>query len=229
MATFEVIEKEGVRLVKATLQGETVRTESGALYYMRGPITMESKGPGVGGFLKAMASGESVFRPTYTGSGELFLEPGLTNFHVFDLAGREWILERGAYWASDGAVDVDVFRDKALTSLLSGHGFVNFQTKVSGSRQVVLVAQGDVERMDLVNEKLAVDGTFVVARTGDLQYRVERATKSLFGSMSSGEGLISTFEGTGTVLLAPVPYWQLRMMEAIRGAAMSAAASSKPG
>jgi uncharacterized protein (AIM24 family) len=101
---------------------------------------------------------------------------------------------------------------------------------VSGRGQVVVVAQGDVEQLDLVNEKLAVDGTFVLARTGNLQYRVERATKSLFGSMSSGEGLISTFEGTGTVLLAPIPYWQLRMMAAISSAAASAAAaSSKSG
>jgi uncharacterized protein (AIM24 family) len=95
MASFDVIEKDGMRLVKATLANETVRSEAGALYYMRGPITMESKGPGVGGFLKAMATGESVFRPTYTGTGELFLEPSLANFHVFDLRGQEWILERG--------------------------------------------------------------------------------------------------------------------------------------
>ncbi|MBX7218589.1 MAG: AIM24 family protein [Blastocatellia bacterium] len=212
MAIFEVIENEGVRLVKITLNQETVRAESGALYYMRGPITMESKAPSVGGFLKAMATGETIFRPTYTGSGELYLEPNFTNFHVFELGGQEWILERGAYWASDGSIEVDVHRDSTMTSLLSGQGFLNFQTKVKGFGKVVVVAQGDVQEMVLTNDRLVVDGTFVVARTGGLKYRIERATKSLLGSMSSGEGLTSTFEGTGKVLIAPIPYWRLRMI-----------------
>lgn len=214
MAHFEVVEQEGVRLVKATLHNETVRSEAGALYYMRGPITMESRGPGAGGLFKAMATGESIFRPTYTGSGELYLEPSFANFHIFDLNGSEWILERGAYWASDGEVEVDVHRDSTLTSLMSGQGLVNFQTKVRGQGQVVVVAQGNVQELRLDRDKLVVDGTFVVARTGNLRYTIERATKSLFGSMSSGEGLVSTFEGTGTVLIAPIPFWRHRLMQA---------------
>ena len=47
MANFEIIEQEGVRLVKATLNNETIRTEAGALYYMQGAITMESPAPSV--------------------------------------------------------------------------------------------------------------------------------------------------------------------------------------
>ena len=132
MAQFEVIHNEGVRLVKATLNQETIRTESGALYYMRGDVTIESKTPTAGGILKAMATGEKVFRPTYSGSGVVHLEPSFGNFYVFDLGQSEWILERGAYWASDASVEVEVHRDDTMTSLLSGQGFMNYQTKVSG-------------------------------------------------------------------------------------------------
>ena len=32
MAHFEIVEREGLNLVKCTLQNETVRTESGAMY-----------------------------------------------------------------------------------------------------------------------------------------------------------------------------------------------------
>ena len=212
MALFEVIHQEGVRLVKATLGNDTIRTEAGALYYMRGNVTMESKAPSAAGMLKAMATGEKVFRPTYTGTGEVYLEPSFGNFHVFELGGAEWIVERGAYWASDMTVDVEVHRDDTMTSLLSGQGFVNFQTKVRGSGHVVVTAQGDVQELLLDNDKLVVDGTFVVARTGTLHYSMQRATKSLFGSMSSGEGLVATFAGTGKVLIAPIPYWRHRMM-----------------
>ncbi|MEH1870893.1 MAG: AIM24 family protein [Nostoc sp.] len=61
-----------------------------------------------------------------------------------------------------------------------------------------------------------MDGNFAIARTATLDYRVEKATKSLLGSMTSGEFLVNTFEGTGTVLLAPVPYWQVMMLRQIR-------------
>lgn len=221
MAVFEVIRSEGLNLVKITLQNEMVRTEAGALYYMRGPITMESKVGPMGGLLKAFASGESLIRPTYTGTGELYLEPSFSNFHVFDVQGQEWILERGAYWASESSVQVDVYRDKTLTSLLSGQGFVNIQTRVFGQGQVVVVAQGDVQEMELKNDKLVVDGRFVVARAASLQYSVEKATKSLFGSMTSGEFLVSTFQGTGKVLIAPIPYWRARLYEAITSLTLS--------
>lgn len=225
MAKFDVVEKEGLRMVKVTLANETVRTESGAMYFMRGAITMESKGPSLGGLFKAMASGETVFRPTYQGTGELYLEPSFNNFHVFELAGQEWILERGAYFASDASVEIDVYRDKAMTSLLSGQGFMNFQTKVKGQGSVVVSAQGDVHEMPLNNEKIVVDGDFVVARSGNLNYKIERASKSLLGSMTSGEGLVSTFEGTGKVLIAPFPYWRNRMVNMISGAMMARASS----
>ncbi len=63
-----------------------------------------------------------------------------------------------------------------------------------------------------------MDGNFAIARTATLNYRVEKATKSLLGSMTSGEFLVNTFEVTGTVLLAPVPYWQVMMLRQITAA-----------
>ncbi|MBP5976621.1 AIM24 family protein [Brasilonema sp. CT11] len=205
MATFEVIAKEGLHLVKVILQNETVKTESGALYYMRGNIHMESKAPSAGSFFKSLATGENIFRPTYTGTGELYLEPSLSGFYVMELNGIEWILDRGAYWASDGSVEVSVERNKLVSGFIGGEGF--FQTKVKGRGKVVMVTQGPVEEIHLQNDRLVVDGNFAIARTNTLKYRVEKATKSILGSMTSGEFLVNTFEGTGTVLLAPVPYW----------------------
>lgn len=223
MAKFEIIEKEGVRLVKATLQNETIRTESGALYYMQGAVTMESKAPSLGGFLKSMASGESIFRPSYTGTGTVFLEPSLGGFHVLELTGQTWILESGAYWASDAGVELDVHREKAWTALKSGEGFMDFQTKVSGHGQVILAAQGEVQQIMLNNDRLAVDGNYVVGRPAEMSYTVQRATKSLFGSMTSGEGFVRVYEGTGPLLIAPIPYWRHRLYTSLTGIVQSKA------
>ncbi|MBL9128302.1 MAG: AIM24 family protein [Verrucomicrobiales bacterium] len=217
MAHFEIIEQEGVRLVKVTLREETVRTESGALYYMKGPIVMESKAPGLGGFFKALATGEKIFRPTYTGTGELFLEPSFGGFHVFDGGGHTWIAESGAYWASEMGITVDVHRESALTALKSGEGFLDFQTKLSGHGTIVLQSQGPVEVVELNNDRMTVDGNYVLARAGDIRYSAQRATKSLFASMTSGEGFVRIYEGTGTLLMAPVPYWRHRMFHTLAG------------
>ncbi|HET9216824.1 MAG TPA: AIM24 family protein [Terriglobia bacterium] len=213
MAKFEVVEQEGVRMVKVILQNETVRTESGALYYMRGPITMESKGPSVGGLLKALATGESIFRPTYTGTGELFLEPTFGGYHLLDVGGKTWIAESGAYWASESQVEVEAFREKALTAFKSGEGFLDFQTKLGGQGKAVLQSQGPVEVVQLNQDKLVVDGKYVLAREASITYSVQRATKSLLGSVTSGEGLVRTYEGTGTIVMSPMPYWRQRLFD----------------
>ncbi|MEP0947377.1 AIM24 family protein [Leptolyngbya subtilissima DQ-A4] len=163
-----------------------------------------------------------MFRPTYTGTGELYLAPSLSGYHTLDLSGEEWILDRGAYWASEGSVEIAVERNKLLSGLVGGEGLV--QTKVKGRGQVVVVTQGPVETVELRGERLVVDGSFAIARTGTLSYRVEKATKSMVSSMTFGEFLVNVFEGHGTVLLAPTPYWQVLLLRQV--AASTARTSS---
>lgn len=204
MAQFEVIEFEGQKLVKATIQNETIRAESGALHYMFGQVEMTSPAPSAGGFLKAMVSGENMFKPTYTGSGEIYFGPPIFGeYVVMQLNDEEWILDQGAYVCSDAGIEIDVMRNKALTGMIGGEGL--FQTKVKGTGTVVLIAPGKVQTYHLQGHQLSVDGSFAIARTASLDYSVRRATKSLVGSFTSGEGLLNVFSGTGTVLLAPVP------------------------
>jgi uncharacterized protein (AIM24 family) len=109
---------------------------------------------------------------------------------------------------------VDVHREKAWTALKSGEGF--FQTKVSGQGKVVIAAQGDVQQVVLNDDRLVVDGDYVVARPADLSYTVQRATKSLLGSMTSGEGYVRVYEGSGTLLMAPIPYWRHRLYTSLK-------------
>ena len=54
MVEYEIVNKEELRMVKATLNADTVRAESGALHYMIGNIEMVTKAPSVGGFLKSV-------------------------------------------------------------------------------------------------------------------------------------------------------------------------------
>lgn len=211
MIKFTVETKENLKMVKIDIENDTVRTESGAMYYMKGPLTMDAKAPSAGGLLKSFVSGENIIRPTYKGTGTLYLEPSYGEFTILELNNESWILDKGAYYASEMSVSVDVIKNKALTGIVSGEGM--FQTQVSGSGKVVISSIGPLDTIELNNDKLVVDGSFAVARTGNIEFKVQKATKGLFASAMSGEGLVNTFEGTGKILLCPVPLYYSQVMK----------------
>jgi len=203
MPQFEIIKKQELKMIKATLANEQIRAESGALHYMHGRIEMESKMPSASGFLKSFVTGESIFKPVYGGTGEIFFgPPTFGEYVILSLNNEEWILDKSAYVCSDINIEVGAYTNRAVAGFFSGEGF--FQTSVKGTGQVVIQAPGEVERIKLVNERLAVDGSFAIARTASLNFSVQKAAKSIIGSVTSGEGLLNIFEGTGTVLIAPV-------------------------
>lgn len=204
MATFEIVEQQGLKMIKATINNETIKAEAGALHYMQGQIELKAQMPTAGGFLKAMVTQETVFKPTYTGTGVVFLGPPIFGeYTILELNGEAWVLDRGAYVASDAGVEVGAFRNKTIAALAGGEGW--FQTKVEGRGKVVLQSQGPLQIIDLKNDKLTVDGNFAVARQATLNFSVQKATKGFFGAAASGEGLVNVIEGTGRVYLAPVP------------------------
>ena len=198
---FEVVEKEMLKFVKAELDNSALRYESGGMYYMQGNLELEANLPSAGGFLKSMVTKEHAVKPVIRGSGTVWLEPAFGDFTILELKGDEWILDKGAYFASEMNVEIGSFTNKALSGLFSGEGF--FQTKVSGYGKVVIYSNGPIEIIELVNSKLVVDGSFAVARQSSVQLSVAKASKGIFGTLLSGEGIVNTFTGTGKVYVAP--------------------------
>jgi uncharacterized protein (AIM24 family) len=204
MAQFEVIEQQGMKLIKCLISGESVRAESGALHYMRGAIELKTEMPSVGGMLKSLVSKENIFRPVYSGTGEIYFGPPIFGeYFILDLRNEAWVLDQGAYVCSDIGITLGVVRNSMFAGLAGGEGF--FQTKVEGTGKVIGQAQGPVQEIILQNEKLVVDGRFAVAREAKLDFSVQKVQKSLLGSMASGEGFVNVIQGTGRVLIAPIP------------------------
>ncbi len=199
---FEVEEREFLKMVRVELQNSAFRYESGGMYYMRGNLELEANLPSAGGFLKSMVTKEHAVKPVIRGSGIVYMEPTFGEFTVLDLKGEEWILDKGAYYASEMGIEIGVFTNKAFSSLFSGEGF--FQTRVAGFGKVVIISNGPLELVELNNEKFVVDGPFAVARTAGINLSVAKATKGLFSSWTSGEGIVNTFSGTGKIYIAPV-------------------------
>jgi uncharacterized protein (AIM24 family) len=83
-------------------------------------------------------------------------------------------------------------------------------TKVSGQGKVLLHSQGALERVDLDDQALTLEGDFVVAHTAGLELKIERSIQSV------GDGLVRSFRGTGAVLIAPVPNRFAALVRALR-------------
>lgn len=214
MAEFEILTEENTRYVRVVLKDEAIRAEAGAMAYMRGRIAMNAPVPGLRAFLRASLSDEAVVRPTFTGTGEVFLEASLGGFYAFEMHEKPWILERGAYCCSEASVELKVHRERAWTSFMSGEGLVDFQTLVSGRGKVVLNAMGPVEEIELGDEELAVEGRYVIARSSRVAFSVRRPSRSYLSSWISGEKLLRVYRGPGRVLMAATPYWGRLLLDA---------------
>jgi uncharacterized protein (AIM24 family) len=213
MAQWSIKSKDLLHYVEVILQNEAVRTEAGAMRYYQGPIEMQSKMPSVGGFIKSKLSGERVFRPIYSGSGKLVLEPSFQEFYQLRLNNEEYILDRGAYWASEMGVEADIRINKIGTTVFSGEGLI--QTSVKGTGTVIIQAPGPIEVIELRNDRLVVDGSFAVARSASLDFSIRQSTRSVVGMMTSSEMLVSVIQGTGRVYLAPIPNHTLMLQNVI--------------
>jgi uncharacterized protein (AIM24 family) len=211
MAQFEVLEQEGMRFVKITLRDETVRAEAGALSYMVGNITVHARLPTIAAYIRSTLADEAVIRPEYTGTGAVYLESTFAGFHVFEIK-EPWIIESGAYWASEGSVDLGFTRERFMTAFWSGEGFIDLQTRVNGHGKVVVTCQGPVEELALNNERLMAEGKYVIARTKGIKYTIRRPTKTYFGRRLAKERYFRCYEGEGRLLFSSTPYWRVRML-----------------
>ena len=213
MATFRVREVEGMRQLSIDVTNETVRAAYGALSNMNGNIQFTPRLPKFGDVFRAIFTRESRIRPFYTGTGSINLQPSLRGFHVFDVCpGERWILEPGAYWASEGGVDLGVTKEPFWASFWAGDGLFAWKTTMAGSGQAAVNAPGPVEVIEVENGELRVQGRLVLGRTNGLKFRSKRAAP-FPRSLISGQDRLRVYEGSGKVLVSWTPYWNQHLYQ----------------
>ena len=217
---LQIMNDSGIKLrqVRIILEDSSVKLESGALSYMKGEIEVKTKTGGVVGlgkkFLNSKLTGETMFKPTYEGTGEIFLEPSFGHFALIELEDEEIIVDDGLFYACEEEVEVGAAMQKSVSSMLFGNEGI-YQTSISGSGIVVLeipVPESEIFKCKLFNDTLKVDGNFAVLRTSNVKFTVEKSS-SLIGSVTNGEGLLNVYSGTGEVWLLPTMsiYQDLRL------------------
>lgn len=187
--------------------------QAGAMQWMSGNVQATSGVKGVGDFLgkalKGAVTKETAVKPEYVGEGCLVLEPTYKYILLVDLAqwGAEGMtIEDGMFLASDGNVKNKIVTRKNVSSaVLGGEGFFNLS--LYGNGVVALesnVPEDELIEVVLENDELKIDGNLAVCWSSNLDFTVERTTKTLVGSAVSGEGLVNVYRGTGRVLMCPV-------------------------
>jgi uncharacterized protein (AIM24 family) len=73
-----------------------------------------------------------VFKPSYQGTGEIYLEPGFVHYLIYHLQNEEIIVDKGMFYACESTVQVGVAPVKTISSAAKG-GEGWFQTKLSGT------------------------------------------------------------------------------------------------
>lgn len=205
-----------VRQVRLSVKGRgEFILEAGMLQFMRGRIDIENRiqGSVMGRLFGSMVSGEKIFRPSYKGEGEIWLEPSLGHFLLVGIQNEAIIVDQGTFVACEGSVNVSVEMQKNVSSALFG-GEGLFQTKLSGTGLVVLaspVPEHEIVKYTIDRgEQVVVDGNFTVMRSSTVAFHVGKSSRGWLGTAVSGEGLLQKFDGPGDVWVAPtVPMYRL--------------------
>lgn len=194
-------------MIRVTLDKSETMIEPGALYFMKGNLQLESSTQGISkGLMRKFITGETLFQSRIKGSGEIYLEPTFGHYMLFNIEDDALIVDKGAFYCASSDLDVSAkLQGNVSSALFGGEGF--FQTQIKGSGVVVLVSPVPLEELLMyelaAGEKLSVDGNFAFARTASVSFHAEKSGKTLFQSVTSGEGLLQTFTGPGIVWIAP--------------------------
>ena len=194
--------------------GENMITEKGSMAWMSPNMQMETHGGGLGKMFSKAFSGESMFQNHYTARGG----PGLIAFtssfpgeiRAVEIApGREMIVQKTAFLASEAGVNLSIHFQKRLgAGLFGGEGFI--MQRLSGCGTAFVEIDGDIMEYELKpGQKIIVDTGNVAGFEPTVQMDIQTvpgAKNMLFG----GEGIFNTvLTGPGRVWLQTMPIYNV--------------------
>jgi uncharacterized protein (TIGR00266 family) len=163
-------------------------------------LVAKSSGKGLIGTLKAAVGGESIFGSLFTAEsseGELILAPStIGDIIQMELRNQTILALGGAYLA--GSPELTLSTKGSFRAMLSGEGL--FLQEISGTGTVFLSSYGKIIERTLVSgESLVVDTGHIVAFENNISYQIRKASKGIFSSIASGEGLVCEYTGPGKI------------------------------
>jgi uncharacterized protein (TIGR00266 family) len=190
--------------------GEKMITEKGSMTWMTPNMQMETQGGGLGKMFSKAFSGESMFQNIYTAQGG----PGMITFgssfpgKVVPIEvgpGKEWILQKSAFLASEASVNLDIFFNKKLgAGLFGGEGFI--MQRLSGRGVAFAEIDGELIEYQLAaGQQLIVDTGYVAGFESSVSIDIQQV-KGMKNKLLGGEGFFNTvLTGPGRIWLQTMP------------------------
>lgn len=196
-------------------EGESMKTEKGAMSWMSPNMVMQTNaGGGIGKAFSRAFTGESMFQNVYTAQGGAGMIAFASSFPGAILAipispSRTVVAQKHAFLAMESGVDMKLFFQKRFGSgLFGGEGFIMQQFQ--GNGMVFLEIDGSVVEYDLQpGQSMLLDNGYLAAMDATVSIEIEKVNgigNVLFG----GEGLFHTkVTGPGHIWLQSMPVSQM--------------------
>ena len=191
--------------------GETMITERGSMSWMSPNMKMETtSNGGLGKALGRMFAGEALFQNRYTAQGG----PGMIAFassfpgsiRAFEIGpGRELIVQKSGFLASEATVELSVFFQKKLgAGFFGGEGFI--MQRLSGRGVAFTEFDGHVVEYDLApGQSMVVDTGYLAAMDASCSMDIQ-TVPGVKNMVFGGEGLFNTVvAGPGRIYLQTMP------------------------
>jgi len=181
--------------------GEVIKAESGAMVSMSTGIELKATTTGKGffGAIGAMVGGENLFASEFTANqaGEVVLAPSAPGDIVhIPISGGTIFAQAGSYLA--GSQGLTITAQGSFRAMFSGEGL--FLSKISGTGDLFVSSFGAVYQKTLgFGELYRVDTGHIVAFDESVTYKIKKASKGLFSTLASGEGLVGEYLGPGRI------------------------------
>ena len=189
--------------------GEQMITEKGSMVWMSPNMQMETRGGGLGKMFSKAFSGDSMFQNIYTANGAGMIAFGSSfpgKVLPLDIApGREMIVQKNAFLASEAGVELSIHFNKKLgAGLFGGEGFI--MQRLSGSGTAFVEIDGELVEYDLAaGQKMVVDTGNVAGFEPSVSIDIQQVP-GLKNKLLGGEGLFNTtLTGPGKIWLQTMP------------------------
>lgn len=190
--------------------GESLKTEKGAMSWMSPNLEMTTNGGGgLGKMFSRALQGESMFQNVYTAQGGQGMLAMASSFpgeiKAIDVTSVPIVAQKTAFLGSEMGVNMDMFFQKKFgAGFFGGEGFI--MQRFSGQGIVFLEFDGSIVEYDLAaGQSLMVDTGILAAMEATCSINIEQV-HGLKNKMLGGEGFFNTrITGPGHIWLQTMP------------------------
>ena len=185
------------------------------MVWMTPNMEMETTGGGIGKMFSKAFSGESMFQNIYTARGAGMITFGSSFpgkiLPVEIMPGRELIVQKNAFLASEAGVELSIHFNKKLgAGFFGGEGF--FMQRLSGAGMAFIEIDGELVEYDLApGQKMVIDTGNVAGFEPTVSIEIQQVP-GLKNKFLGGEGLFNTtLTGPGKIWLQTMPISNVAM------------------